>query len=152
MIRSILALCSRDSVHKVMSAQLEQALADFQTEGYSWDNLIQEAERQGVASLVYKHVRSIDCAIPTNHRRSLQSLYLRNRGSNTIRNKAVSEIVQICSLEKINILLVKGIALCNFAYSEIGLRSMRDIDLLVSKDDLIRTEKILLELGYRSAS
>ncbi|MCI5142323.1 MAG: hypothetical protein D3909_11530 [Candidatus Electrothrix sp. ATG1] len=50
--------------------------------------------------------------------------------------------------KNIALLLVKGIALSNFAYDEIGMRPMRDIDLLVSKDDLAQVKGILLQLGY----
>lgn len=151
MIRTILALCSRDIGHDVMYARLDQALVAFQDQGFSWDDLIHEAEKQGVAPLLYKHINSLDCTIPDSARRLLQSLYLRNRRSNTIRNRAVAEIVTAYKAEKIDVLLVKGIALCNFAYSEIGLRPMRDIDLLVKKVDLAKAAKILFELGYVSA-
>ena len=148
MIRTILALCSRDCGHEVMYCRLEQALVAFQARELSWDYLIQEAEKQGVASLLYKHIGSLDFKIPDNARRLLQSLYLRNRRSNTIRNKAVTEILNSYFLEKIDVLIVKGIALCNFMYSEIGLRPMRDIDLLVRKVDIVKAEKILFDLGY----
>lgn len=151
MIRTILALCSRDLGHDVMYSRLEQALVSFQDQGVSWKHLIHEAEKQGVAPLLYKHIRSLDFTIPDSARRLLQSLYLRNRRSNTIRNKVVSEIVRAYDLEKIDVLLVKGIALCNFGYSEIGLRPMRDVDLLVKKVDLVKAERILSELGYMPA-
>ena len=131
MIRTILALCSRDFGHDVMYSRLDQALVSFQVQGFSWDYLIHEAEKQGVAPLLYTHISSLDCKIPDSARRLLQSLYLRNRRSNTIRNKAVVEIISAYEVEKIDALLVKGIALCNFAYSEIGLRPMRDLDILV---------------------
>ena len=151
MIRKILALCSRDFGHEVMYSQLDQALVAFQDRGFSWDYLIHEAEKQGVAPLLYKHISSLDFKIPDKARRLLQSLYLRNRRSNTIRNKVVAEILRAYEVERIDVLLVKGIALCNFAYSEIGLRPMRDIDLLVKKIDLPKAKKILSELGYRPA-
>jgi hypothetical protein len=131
-----------------MYSRLRQTLVAFQARELSWDCLIQEAEKQGVASLLHKHICSLDFTIPDNARRLLQSLYLRNRRSNTIRNKAVTEILNSCHFEKIDVLIVKGIALCNFAYSEIGLRPMRDIDLLVKKVDIVKAENILFDLGY----
>ncbi|MCI5211639.1 MAG: hypothetical protein D3910_23310 [Candidatus Electrothrix sp. ATG2] len=148
MIRTILSLCSRDLSHETMLSRLDQALATFQAQGGSWVQLVREAEKQGVAPLLYKHTRLLNCAIQVTDRRTLQSLYLRNRRSNTIRNKAVREVVQVCCQQGIDLLLVKGIALSNFAYSEIGMRPMRDIDLLVSKGNLAKMQDILLQLGY----
>ncbi len=134
-----------------MYAELTSALTDFPSQDSSWEQLIYNADQHGVASLLYKHIQKIDFTIPKTARRLLQSLYLRNRRSNKSRNKAVVEIVNAYRLEGIKVLLVKGIALCNFVYSEIGLRPMRDIDLLVQKSDLKKAERILFDLGYRVA-
>lgn len=136
-----------------MYSRLRQALVAFQqqvqSQQSSWDKLIQEAEKQGVAPLLFKHIRSLDDPIlPDKNRRILQSLYLRNRRSNSIRNKAIAELLNSYQLTNIDVLVVKGIALSNFCYSEAGLRPMRDIDLLVKKSDLVPAEKILLDLGY----
>ena len=134
-----------------MYAELTSACSAFLSQETSWEQIIHNAEQHGVASLLYKHLREVDVNIPKNARRLLQSLYLRNRRSNRSRNKAVIEIVNAYRLEGIEVLLVKGIALCNFVYSEIGLRPMRDLDLLVKKNDLEKAEEILLDLGYTRA-
>jgi hypothetical protein len=131
-----------------MYSGLNQALTTFQDRGLSWESLIQEAEKQGISPLLYRHIRAIDFAVPDKARRMLQGLFLRSRQSNIIRNRAAAEILNCFSLEGIDTLTVKGIALCNFAYSEAGLRPMRDIDLLVREADLERSEKILSDLGY----
>ncbi len=151
-MQKILALCACDNGHGEMYAELEHALRAFSSEEKSWEEMIHSAERHGLASLLYKHVRSVGCCIPKMSRRLLQSLYLRNRSSNTSRNKAVTEIIRACELEKVAVLLVKGIALCNFVYDDPASRPMRDIDLLVGKDDLKKAERILLNLGYTAAA
>ena len=148
MIRKILALCSRDLGHDVMYSQLRHTLIEYGAKHLSWNPLIQEAEREGVAPLLYKHCKTLDFDIPDQYWRLLQSLYLRNRRSNDIRTSAVCEILYGCDIEKIDVLIVKGIALCSFVYSETAFRPMRDIDLLVKKVDLAKAQKILLELGY----
>ncbi len=147
-MQRILALCARDSGHDAMYVELTSVLVELQSQESSWEEIVYRAEQHGIASLLYKHLRAIDFKIPKASRRLLQSLYLRNRRSNISRNKAVIEIVKAYRLEGVDVLLVKGIALCNFVYSEIGLRPMRDIDLLVKKSDLKKAEIILLDLGY----
>lgn len=151
LVHKILALCARDLGHDAMYAELTSALNAFPHQESSWERMVCSAEQHGVASLLYKHIQELDTKVPKASRRLLQSLYLRNRRSNRSRNKAVVEIVNAYRLEGIQVLLVKGIALCNFVYSEIGLRPMRDIDLLVKKNDLEKAEKILFDLGYTAA-
>jgi hypothetical protein len=151
MIRTILGLCSRDDGHDVIYDRLEHLLTGFQAQGLSWEILIHNAEKQGMAPLLYKHVNAIDFKLPHSARRLLQSLYLRNRRANSIRNKVVAEILTAYASENIDVLVVKGMALCNFSYSETALRPMRDVDLLLKKNDLEKAEKILAELGYKQA-
>jgi hypothetical protein len=150
MIRKILSLCARNSGHQIMYSQLEQTLLSFQaTAGSdSWKRLLYEAEQQGVAPLLHHHSRRIDFQFPQDFRRLLHSLYLRSRQANTVRNKAVIEILARYDAANIPVLAIKGIALCNFLYEEPGLRPMRDVDLLVSESNLAAAQEILLELDY----
>jgi hypothetical protein len=155
MIQKILALCSRDQSHPAMYPGLEHALTRFQEQGETgqkkapWSLLINEAEKQGVAPLLFKHIRSLDNRIlPKSSLRDLQSLFLRNRRANTIRSREMAVVLDAFAGENIPVMVVKGIALANFAYTDPGLRSMRDIDLLVSENSLDMAQKILLDLGY----
>ena len=91
-MQKVLALCACDSSHAAMSAALIRALVLRPYRESSWEHLIHSAEQHGVASLLYKHIRHADVQLPKAGRRLLQSLYLRNRMSNGIRNKAVVEI------------------------------------------------------------
>ncbi|MBE0585960.1 MAG: nucleotidyltransferase family protein [Desulfofustis sp.] len=148
MVNTILALCSRDQGHTVMYRLLRQALAEFHDSGSIWDDLIRQAEQQGLSPLLHKHLSALDFDVPVAARRLLQSLYLRSRRANQIRNETFSEILAAYRTDNIDLLAVKGIALSNFVYSDPALRPMRDIDLLVSRADLARAQNILEELGF----
>ena len=149
MIRTILGLCARDQGHAPMYQVLDRALSSFGSAPSSWEELIRNAEQQGLSSLLYKHLTALGFKLPRSSRRDLQSLYLRTRRSNQLRNEALAEILEACRQQQIEVLLVKGIALANFVYSEPGLRPMRDIDLLVAKTDLKKARQALAKLGYR---
>lgn len=149
MIRQILGLCSRDLGHPPMYEMLDAALSAYTSRQLSWESLVHEAEVQGVAPLLYKHLEYLGFTLPDGHHRILRSLCQRCRLSNQIRNSAIVETLSYFKQEKIDTLLVKGIALANFVYTDPDLRPMRDIDLLVRKNDLERAESILLERGYR---
>ena len=149
MIRKILGLCSRDCGHPAMYQMLDEALSDFNSRRLPWESLIHQAEAHGVAPLLYKHFTHLGFTLPHGHQRTLRSLYQRCRLSNQIRNSAVTQIVDLYRQQKIDNLLVKGIALANHVYSAPDLRPMRDIDVLVSGDDLEKAKTLLLDLGYR---
>lgn len=149
MIRTILGLCARDQGHDPMYQVLDRALSSFGSDPSTWEELIRNAEQQGLSSLLYKHLNALGFKLPRASRRDLQSLYLRTRRSNQLRNEALTEILEACRQQQIEVLLVKGIALANFVYNEPGLRPMRDIDLLVAKTDLEKARQTLAGLGYR---
>jgi hypothetical protein len=150
--RRLLALCARDAAHEAMLVKLEQALAECrqQADAEAWHLLLHEAEAQGMAPLLHKHLSAVGWSgVPEQFRRPLQSLRLRNRHASGIRSRAAGEIAAACAEAGIDLLLVKGIALACSAYSEPDLRPMRDIDLLVREADLDRAQALLLELGFQ---
>ena len=152
MMAKLLQLCARDTGHAAMYSQLEQLLAGLQKTATdaSWNQTLYEAEHQGLAPLLYKHLNHIGLGpVPKQFKRMLQSLFLRNRNAAGIRNQAMQEILIAYAAAGIQVLLVKGIALANFAYSDPGLRPMRDIDLLVSEDKLFQAQDILHDLGWQ---
>lgn len=153
MIRKILSLCARDTGHEVMYSQLQEALLCFQenAEADLWNQLLHMAEQQGLSPLLYHHSQQVSCQFPPHFKRLLQSLYLRNRQANALRLNAVAEILTWFAAADIQVMTVKGIALCHFLYTEPGLRPMRDIDLLVSEKDLTVAQEILLTYGYLPA-
>lgn len=148
MIDTLLALCARDVGSDRMHARLHAALDDFAHQGGSWETLIHQAEHHGLAPLFFKHVQALGYPLPRNVRRVLQSLALRGRQANRIRNEAVAALLHICREERIEVIVAKGIALANLVYSDPGLRPMRDVDLLVGETDLAKMKTVLAELGY----
>ncbi len=151
MMKAILGLCSRDIGHETMYSSLALALSRFTAARDSWGELVRLAEQQGVAPLLYSHLKTIGFTIPDyTARRLLQSLFLRNRRANATRREAIGAIISVFQSEAIDFLLVKGIALGSLIYRDPAHRPMRDIDLLVKKDDAARAEQLLFDLGYHT--
>ena len=153
MISKLLQLCARDTGHEAMYSQLEQLLAVIQKTAAdsSWNKTLYAAEHEGLGPLLHKHLNHIGWgSVPQHFRRLLQSLFLRSKNASGIRNQAMQEVLTAYDAAGIQVLLVKGIALANFAYSDPGLRPMRDIDLLVSEDNLLPAQHILHDLGWQS--
>ena len=148
MIRTVLGLCARDTAHAGMVEELRHQLSSWQPDSRAWEQLVRAAEEHGLSPLVHKHLTALGATLPDVPRRQLQALVLRHRRAATIRREAIAEVLRAFHNERIEVLLVKGIALAELVYSEPGLRPMRDVDLLVSAADASRAEAILFDLGY----
>ena len=148
MIRRILGLCARERGHELQYAELESCLSEFGTTSQHYQALVYEAEREGIAPLLNSHLTKIGVRLPDSENRLLKGLCLRSNRANDIRNGAIAEILQLFEQKGLPVMLVKGIALSNFVYGTPGLRPMRDIDLLLPKEELEAASHILLEQGY----
>lgn len=60
----------------------------------------------------------------------------------------LKEVLADFRQEKIDVLVLKGAALSHTVYPEIGLRPMRDIDLLLRKEQAGLAQEILIERGF----
>lgn len=152
MIRTILALCSRDVGHDQIYRRLTGLLDSADGELWNWEELICEAERQGIAPLLYKHLASTTYTLPLQARRLLQSLYLRQKKSTAIRNNTLIEILTIFHENGVESLLLKGSALGHVIYQDPCCRPMRDIDILVKKEDVDHAQHLLFKIGFLPAA
>lgn len=148
MIRSILALCSRDRGHDEIYEKLLEYLGIFESLKLSWEELVDEAELQGIAPLVFKHLTASGYKLPLHAKRPLHSLSLRHKHSNAIRNEIVADLLVSLRSEGLDCLLLKGIYLSNSVYEEMGDRPMRDIDILVDETHAEDVRKLLLDSGF----
>ena len=115
-----------------------------------WEILHREATRHGIAPLLYHRLRPhvSRMGIPADALEKLQQQYLLNRIKNTRIYHEFSKIVRSMKNQGILLIPLKGIYLAEAVYDSPALRSMRDLDLLVKKSDLKKTEEVLSELGY----
>lgn len=143
--REILGLCAREQGHAAMRDRLAAALDGFT----DWEALISLAERHSMAPLLHRHLNEAGVVPPLEHRRSLQALALRHRHADTVRREALKEILTAFQRAGMPILLFKGAALARMAYSDGGLRPMRDLDILVRGADAPEAENLLKAIGYQ---
>ncbi len=82
----------------------------------------------------------------------LRGAYLSGQVLATELLEAMEEILDTCAGCISQIVLLKGISLCEQYYPEPYLRPMRDLDFLVEEAELPRVEALLATLGYRQHS
>jgi hypothetical protein len=59
-----------------------------------------------------------------------------------------SRVCSALSAEDIEVVALKGLHLAEIVYDDVGLRQMRDMDLLVRNEDLSRAQEVLFDMGY----
>jgi len=140
----ILRLCARVEGHPEQYKRLRNACTGFD----NWQHLLQQAEREGISPLVVKHLKASESEYPTSICRSLVILERQHKYRSKIIVAVLKEVVTLLQENDITPLVIKGAALCHTIYPEPHLRPMRDIDVLLHKDEVDRAQSILEKSGF----
>ncbi len=145
----ILNLCARVRQHPVQHHNLVTACATFS----KWDELLlSKAEEQGMGPLLHRHLASLEETLPDSFLRGLRFLSLRHRQANTLLVQCLRHMLELLEEEGMPSLVLKGAALCRTLYPDPGLRPMRDIDLLLAKEDVQSAHAFLQKKGFRAST
>jgi hypothetical protein len=115
-----------------------------------WDNVFYQAANQGVAPFLYHRLKifNSDLHVPPLIKKKLREAYLFALARNIRLFQELSQVLKVFKNNKIPVVMLKGIHVAKYVYSNIALRPMSDMDLLVRKDDLLKTSEKMLELHY----
>lgn len=118
-----------------------------------WEHLLELAHMQRITPLLWHRLKqhSHTALLPETIAQRLRAAYRHNTLRNLSYHRDLTRLLALLQEEKIPILLLKGIVLCNTVYESAGLREMNDIDALVRPGDLQRTTDVLVKLGYKPA-
>lgn len=114
-----------------------------------WENLLQQSDRHKITPLFYHRLRTFhpDIPIPPNVMGKLRQAYLDNSARNLRLYNNICKVLKILRRDSIPVIVLKGAHLAELVYENRALRFMGDLDLLVKKDDLMRVDALLLEMG-----
>ena len=117
---------------------------------HEWDIAILESVRQGVAPLLFRRVQvaSRSAAVPIEATRRLRQLAVMSAAKSLRLYRELTEVLGVLRGVGIDVIVLKGAYLAQAIYKDLALRPMADVDLLVRKADLERTEAILAAMGY----
>jgi hypothetical protein len=116
----------------------------------TWSGLANQAERHGMAPLLYQHLTDANITIPKETMHALRALTIRHRRSNEIRTNALIEILNHFRNSGNQTIVLKGGALAHVIYPAPGLRSMSDLDVLVPPKQSHHAQQLLRRLGYHA--
>lgn len=115
-----------------------------------WRQLLQHAERLGIAGLVHTTLtRFVDrTRVPPEVLRRLDQVYYQQAVRNARFGASLGEVLAAFSRHGVPVIVLKGASLAELVYGNIALRPMVDLDVLVQPRDLDRAESLVRELGY----
>ena len=115
-----------------------------------WPVVIDKALQEGLAPFLYFHCRNLGILtnLPESSRKLLARVYAETLLINGHMIKVLEELGEHLNKHEIPVIVLKGAALLELVYSDIGLRPMEDIDLMVRPESLDDVRKILKDMGF----
>jgi hypothetical protein len=117
-----------------------------------WNRLAEAAEEEGVAPLVgWKMThdgQGWPADIPVDVRRSLNRSYYNTAAHNAMLYQELVRILNSLAEDEISTVVLKGAAFAATLYPDPALRPMRDLDLLVPREDLPTALERMESLGF----
>jgi len=115
----------------------------------NWGSLLFKARSNAVLPFLFKNLPSLN-NIPLEVFDTSQKFYYKTLHTNLRLLDNLKKILIKLEAEKIPCIVLKGPALLNMVYDDPGIRQMSDLDLLVTWNDLEKTRKVLIDLGYNN--
>jgi hypothetical protein len=141
----LILLCARTSVGEEDAERIKKLLR----EGVDWSSVIRRTAQHGVIPLLYRSLKSISPdTVPETVMDRLRGHYLSNLGRNIFLTNELTKIVDLLDAHRIAAILFKGPSLASSVYGYLGLRQFNDLDLLIHKEDVLRTMDLLRVHGF----
>lgn len=115
-----------------------------------WEGLLGLAKVMRVRPLLYHRLKEkgLDHLLPETFKTALRQAYRETTLRNLRFYGELRRLASILDQEKIPLIALKGMFLADAVYSDIGLREMNDIDLLVRPQHVQRIAELLADWGY----
>ena len=144
--RKMLVQCLR---HDLLQRDYRRILA---CDTDSWERVFHAAAQLGVAPLLYVRLNHpvLRSIVPTTVLKQHKGDFLWSQVQNMKRFAKLRDVLSVLHAKGIEVIILKGAALAELVYDQIGLRTMGDIDILVHEEDLGKVESVLEEMGFRA--
>ena len=145
----VLLYCARTNMDEKVVYKVKEALSSG-LENSDWDYIILNALQHGISPLLYHNLSKIDDAnlVPERIREHLRGQYYTTLTRNMLYYNELSKVLQSFKDAGIEAIVLKGAALAEAVYGDIGLRPFGDVDFLVHEFDLQKAKQKLSELGF----
>ena len=116
----------------------------------AWDSVADQAAQQKLGPLAYHRLTAgLDALpIPGPVRERLRTFYAVGQLRNTLLLRDAVHVIGALQAAGVPVMVLKGLHLAVQVYSEPGLRTMSDIDIMVPERDLAKAEHVMVGLGF----
>lgn len=119
----------------------------------NWNEFLKLTRHHRVYPLIYLKLKEIEQGlIYPSILQALHSDYIRNTFQMLHLSGEMERVCRAFNENGICSIMLKGPVLAEYLYGDISLRTSKDLDILVSTDDIEKTEEILFRLGYEIKS
>jgi hypothetical protein len=147
--QQLLVACARPHLDRT-------AIASLVGDGsYSihWPYVLRTADAHGVLPLVHRALAATpDCDVPPEVFDTLAADARRDEMHNRTFAGVLEQILGACEHASVEVMPFKGPVLTELAYGDVAAREIRDLDVLVRREDLDRAAAVLASLGFRRIS
>lgn len=115
-----------------------------------WQKLYEVATKQKVSLILYDFIQKHDGRemVPQFAKERLRETYHRSLAKNLRMMHHASMVFNALNSYQIDVIALKGVFLAEAIYRNVGLRTFFDLDIMVRKEDVLRTLSYMKEMGY----
>jgi hypothetical protein len=134
----------------VESSARAAGLPDKTLSESDWTAVVDLAALHGVLPLLYERLTTGACppAVPERVLQRLRDGFLMNGAKNALLFKDLAQVLRAFEQANIPVVVLKGAHLAASIYSQMAVRTMGDIDLMVGRNDLEKSVSRLGDLRY----
>ncbi len=147
----LIRYCAQTDINSDIRENIREAIKP----GLNWDYFFKRAASEKILSLVYVSLRGIDDIkhkVPEDIQRRLKASYYIIAGRNILLYERLNKLLNLFNRSGIEVIVLKGMDLAKRVYSDIALRPIYDIDILIRKEDFSLVETKLREIGYNNSA
>jgi hypothetical protein len=134
-------------------AETCRALVESHVDTLDWSYLLDQAQRHRVLPTLGRNLNTArllaSTAVTVRPREVYRAAYLYHRNRNRALYAELAEIFAELGRQDVPVAVRKGGYLAEKVYGDIGIRTLADLDLLVSRADAERAVQALLGFGYQ---
>ena len=115
-----------------------------------WSFLAEEGVRHQLSGMTYRLLADGPWVseVPDTVLARLRTHYVATASRNALLFRQTSQVIKALASRDIRVMLLKGMHLARFTYTEPGLRSMADVDIMVRREHLAEAEQVFLDQGF----
>lgn len=142
----LLLCCARTCIDSERAERIKTLLQ----ENIDWDYLIRTARSHGVMPLLYSSLNGT-CpeAVPNAYSAQLRDYFYTNARRNLFLTGELLKLLNLFEAHGIRAIPYKGPVLAASAYNNFSLRQFCDLDILIHKQDILKTNNLLISQGYQ---